>query len=89
MGRIRSWIKRLERDSQGAEIVIPQADGTTARFPKGTGEEAFLHEANRLRAIHKGEDSGPPHPLTAAKRGALHSVGSFFDADKLPRKDAG
>jgi hypothetical protein len=34
MGRLRGWIKRLERARQEDGLVIEQADGTTARFQK-------------------------------------------------------
>ncbi len=86
MGRIRSWIRRLERDSQPEEIVIPQLDGSVARFPKSGTGESFLHEADRLRRIHRGEDPGEVHPLTVAKRNAVHPLEYVFDADKQPRK---
>jgi hypothetical protein len=89
MGRIRAWVRRLERDSQGEAISIVQLDGTTARFPKSDAGESFLHEANRLRAIARGEDPGEPHPLVLARRNALHPEPGFFDADRQPRRDAG
>ena len=86
MGRLRSWIERLERDSRDEQIVIPQQDGSVARFGTRALEEGFLHEANRLRAIHRGEDPGEAHPLTAAKRGAMYAQPFVFDADEQPRK---
>ncbi|HVF02517.1 MAG TPA: hypothetical protein VNA27_14435 [Rubrobacteraceae bacterium] len=89
MGKLRLWLRRLERDTKGATISIPQADGSVARFEPGVGEECFLHEANRLRKIHRGEDPGDPHPLIVAKRNALHPEPGFFDADRQPRRDAG
>ena len=87
MGRLRSWVKRLERDRRDEQIVIPQKDGSIARFGAGAIEGAFLHEANRLRAIHGGEDPGEAHPLTLARRNARHPEGPIFDADLQPRKD--
>ena len=88
MGRLRSWIERLERDSRDEQIVIPQQDGSVARFGNRDLEEGFLHEANRLRAIHRGEDPGEAHPLTTAKRSARYSQEFIFDADDQPRRSS-
>jgi hypothetical protein len=87
MGRIRSWIRKLEKDSQDDQITIPQKDGTVARFPPEAEPEAFTHEANRMRAIYRGEDPGEAHPLTVAKRNAKRpgEFGAVFDADRQPR----
>jgi len=82
---IRNWVRRLERANQDNQITIPQKDGTTARFPADATFEAFLHEAERLRAIHRGEDPGEAHPLTVAKRGAMYEQPFIFDADEQPR----
>jgi hypothetical protein len=88
MGRLRSWVKRLERARRRSQdgLVIEQADGTMARFPKGAWEEAFMHEAERLRAIHRGEDPGEAHPVTVARRTARAPEPLTFDADRQPRK---
>ncbi|MDQ3437185.1 MAG: hypothetical protein M3491_07640 [Actinomycetota bacterium] len=86
---LRGWVRRLERASQDTQIKIIQEDGTTARFPMGTAEHAFLHEANRLRALHKGADPGEAHPLTVAKRSARFSQEFIFDADEQPRRTEG
>ncbi len=86
MGRIRSWVRRLERANQDNQLVIPQKDGAVVKFPMGTAEHAFLHEANRLRALHRGEDPGEAHPLTVAKRNAIYAQPFVFDADDQPRK---
>ena len=83
---IRNWVRRLERANQDNQIKIIQKDGTIEAFPMGTAEHAFLHEAERLRAIHRGEDPGEAHELTAAKRGARFSQEYIFDADAQPRK---
>ncbi len=88
MGRLRSWIERLERDSRDEQIVIPQQDGSVARFGTRALEEGFLHEANRLRAIHRGEAAGQAHALTAAKRGAMYPQAFTFDADEQPRRSS-
>ncbi len=85
MGRIRNWVRRLERATQDDQLSILQKDGTVAQFPADATFEAFLHEAERLRAIHRGEDPGEAHPLTTAKRNAVHEQ-PFIDADKQPRR---
>jgi hypothetical protein len=41
MGHIRSWIRRLERESRGSLIIIPQQDGTVAKFKPSDLWEAF------------------------------------------------
>jgi hypothetical protein len=84
MGRLRGWVKRLERARREDGLVIEQADGTTARFQKGAWEEAFMHEAERLRAIHRGEDPGEAHPVTIARRNARYPEPFIFDADRQP-----
>jgi hypothetical protein len=83
---LRGWIKKLERANQGEQIVIPQKDGTVARFPETATAEAFGHEAHRMDLIYRGEDPGEAHPLTVAKRNALHPGEYVFDADRQPRK---
>jgi hypothetical protein len=89
MGRLRGWVRRLERATQDDQLSIIQKDGTIEKFPMGTAEHAFLHEAERFRAIHRGEDPGAAHPLTVAKRGARYSQEFIFDADKQPRRTEG
>ncbi len=89
MGRLRSWIRRLERDSQDEQITIPQVDGTVARFKGDAWQDAFVHEANRLRAIYRGNDPGKAHPLTVAKRNALYPQPFVFDADRQPARKSG
>jgi hypothetical protein len=87
MGRWRSWLRKLERSAEDEAIVIPQQDGSIARFPKGTEGEAFVHEAKRMKAIYRGEEPGPPHALTVARRNALHpQEHAVFDADRQPRR---
>ncbi len=85
MGRIRNWIRRLERATQDDQLSIPQKDGTIAQFPADAALEAFRLEAERFRAIHRGEDPGEAHPLTVAKRSARHPQAFVFDADSQPR----
>ena len=87
MGRWRSWLRKLERTVEDESITIPQADGTVAKFPKGSEADAFVHEAERFKALYCGEDPGVPHPLTVARRNALHPPEhAIFDADRQPRR---
>jgi hypothetical protein len=88
MGRLRGWLRRLERGTQDSEITIALMDGTVARFPDSAESESFLHEAERMDAIYRGEDPGEAHPLTVAKRNARHPevFGIIFDADRQPRR---
>jgi hypothetical protein len=88
VGRLRSWINRLSRDAEDEAVVIPQQDGSIQRFSKDAAAEAFVHEANRVRAIYRGEDPAPAHPLTVARRNALHpeDYAGAFDADRQPRR---
>jgi hypothetical protein len=86
---IRNWVRRLERATQDDQLVILQTDGTIEKFPMGTAEHAFLHEAERFRAIRRGEDPGEAHPLTTAKRGAMYPQEFIFDADEQPRRTEG
>jgi hypothetical protein len=86
VGRLRGWIRRLERDSQDEQITIPQTDGTVARFKGDAWKDAFIHEADRLHAIYRGDDPGEGHPLTVAKRNAREPQRYIFDADNQPRK---
>jgi len=88
MGRIRNWIRRLERATQDDQLSILQKDGTVVRFPADATFEAFLHEAGRLRAIHRLEDPGEAHPLTTAKRNAVYEQPFIFDADSQPRRSS-
>jgi hypothetical protein len=87
MGRIRSWVKRLERANQDNQMTIPQKDGTVVTFPETATAEAFRHEADRLRAIYRDQDPGEAHPLTQARRSAVHPQPYVFDADRQPRKE--
>jgi hypothetical protein len=86
MASIRNWVRRLERANQDNQITIPQTDGTVAKFPADAFYEAFGREAERFRAVYRGEDPGEAHPLTVAKRGATYEQPFVFDADDQPRK---
>ncbi len=86
MGRMRTWLRRLERDRQDEQLTILQKDGTVVRFPADAELKAFAHEAERLRAIYRGDDPGEAHPLTVAKINARHPQPFIFDADRQPRR---
>ena len=62
---LRDKLRRLEREAEEEMFVIPQKDGTVARFPKSEGIEAFMNWFDRLGA---GEDAPPEHPMIAAVR---------------------
>ena len=63
MGRMRAWLRRLERASSEEMIKIPQRDGSTAKFRQSDLWEAYLNTCERLGA---GEAAPPIHPLSAA-----------------------
>jgi hypothetical protein len=62
---IRGRLRKLESVAQEEMIVIPQRDGTVARFLAEEGMEACMNLMARLGA---GEDAPPEHPLIAAAR---------------------
>ena len=61
----RDALRRLERRAEEDMILIPQQDGTVARFPESALQEAFLCAMTRLRG---GPDVPPRHPLLEAAR---------------------
>jgi hypothetical protein len=74
MGRLRSWIRRLERAKEPESITFSLEDGSVARFSKEeVFEEALLHESRRWRAGYRGATVGPPHPVVDALRQAPES----------------
>ena len=89
MGRLRGWVRRLERATQDDQLSIIQKDGTVVQFPADAALEAFGREAERFRAIHRGEDPGEAHPLTVAKRNAMFAQPFIFDAETQPRRTEG
>jgi hypothetical protein len=74
---IRGRLRKLESAAQEEMIVIPQRDGTVARFPAEEGMEAYMNLMARLGA---GEDAPPEHPLIAAARNSSEPewARSFF-----------
>jgi hypothetical protein len=86
MGRIRGWVKRLERASREEMIEIPQRDGTTARFPASEGMSAFMNFIGRLQ-VHEGEEIPPEHPLITAARNSPDPTWSrSFFATTVPEE---
>ena len=69
---LRGWLRRLERGAREEVIVIPQRDGTVARFPQSVAAEAFL-------ALCEGRD----HPLLQAARNSsdLSFSGGVYATD--------
>jgi hypothetical protein len=45
---IRDRLRRLEEESEGEMLVIPQKDGTVKRFPPEAGVAAFMNFMDRL-----------------------------------------
>jgi hypothetical protein len=41
---LRGRLRNLAREAEGQMITLPQKDGPVARFPQGSGEEAFITE---------------------------------------------
>ncbi len=72
---LRDKLRKLEREAEGEAIVIPQKDGTVARFPREAYVECLLHEMDRGGRQEAGEDPGPAHPLVEALRGAENLEG--------------
>jgi hypothetical protein len=62
---IRERLRHLEEQAQGEMIIVPQQDGTVARFPKSERIEAFLNWFDRLGA---GDDAPPENHMIAAVR---------------------
>ena len=73
----RNQLKRLERLAEGEMIVIPQQDGTVAKFPRSAAADALVNFFDRLGA---GEDAPPEHPLIGAARNSSDPrwSGSFY-----------
>ncbi len=68
---LRGRLKRLERETRGEVIEVPQRDGTVRRFyTHELGSELFLHEYDRGQRHFLGEEPGEAHPFIEALRGA-------------------
>jgi hypothetical protein len=67
---IRDRLRRLQRAADRELITFELQDGTVARFPEKAFTECFLHEWERGKRHHDGEDPGPAHPMVDALRDA-------------------
>lgn len=61
MGRLRAWVNRLERESRGELVRIPQMDGSVATFPQSALGEAAAVTFAKMRG-----ESVEQHPLNLA-----------------------
>ena len=77
---LRDKLKRLERLAEGEMLVIPQLDGSVARFPASAAEAAFV---NAMARFGDEENAPPEHPLLAAARNSSDPQwrNSFFSVD--------
>ncbi len=88
MGRLRGWIRRLERESRGEMIIIPQQDGTVAKFKPSELREAFEMSYKQLC-----DETTEVHPLSLAAMNSsdaqwresvfvgVHALADDFDGD--------
>jgi hypothetical protein len=79
--RLKGRLRRLERATEADMVVIPQKDGSVARFPQSASADAVLNFFDRLGA---GEDAPPEHPLLAAARNSSDPWwrSSFYAVDE-------
>src|ERR671917_177912 len=92
---LRDRLRKLERDTEGDMLLIPQKDGTVARFSREAYMECLLHEMDRGGKQAAGEDPGQAHPLVEALRNAENLdrrmreygtlLGCFVDEDAIMR----
>jgi hypothetical protein len=70
MGRLRNWVKRLERSSSVGLVRVPLEDGTAATVCRDTAfDEMFNHFNASLHAVHRGEERPePPEVLSVVAR---------------------
>ncbi len=72
MGRLRGRLLKLEREMKLELVAIEHEDGTSSRFQEDAVMDAFLHEMDRGRRHHFGEEPGDAHPFVAALRTAAN-----------------
>jgi hypothetical protein len=95
MGGLRGRMRRLERELDAEMILVEHEDGTISRFQEDTVRDAFLHEIDRGRRHHFGEEPGDAHPFVVALRTATNLealmaeqgtvVGLLLGEDKIMR----
>ena len=76
---IRDEIRALKRQAEISSIVIPQKDGTVAKFPKSALADAFLVNLQRMT-----DEDIDPHPLSVAIENSTDPdrySGTFFDSE--------
>jgi hypothetical protein len=96
--RLRDKMRRLERVAEQNLITFERKDGTVARLPQEAFTECFMHEYERGKRHHEGEDPGPAHPMVDALRDAKDikaimsehgtMMGAFVDEDAVMRGEA-
>ena len=64
---LRDRLRKLERDTEGDMLLIPQKDGTVARFSREAYMECLLHEMDRGGQTGR---RGGPRTSAPAGRGA-------------------
>ncbi len=73
MGSLRGRMRKLEREVDTTMIVVEHEDGTTSRFrEEDVFPGAFMHEMDRMRQHHDGDEPGPAHPFIVALRTATN-----------------
>ena len=94
---LRSRLKRLAREAEQEMIAIPQQDGLVKRFHRDAFMECFVHETERGRRHHFGDDPGSAHPMVEALRKVSDSelarlmgnhgtmIGHFVGEDQIIR----
>ncbi len=63
---------KLERELDAEMVVVEHEDGTTSNFQEDAVINAFLHEMERGRRHHCGEELGDAHPFVVALRTATN-----------------
>jgi hypothetical protein len=72
MGGLSGRLRKLERELDAETIAVEHEDGTTSRFQEDAVMDAFLHEMERGRRHHFGEEPGEAHPFIVALRSATN-----------------
>ena len=76
---IRDEIQSLKRQVERESLVIPQRNGTVAKFPKAALADAFLVNLQRMT-----DEDIDPHPLSVAIENSTDPdrySGTFFDSE--------